>query len=124
LILAPSTFSRNRFFELYEQAGAKKTRRRAGRVRSIIRQLVGQGQDRAEITGEQVLDDGRVLIRYQVSGLALRRTAALSRIEAAALHYALHRAGVGPLDQEDRNLIEQALERLGQDLDVRRSADP
>ena len=67
-----------------------------------------------------MLEDGRVLIRYQVSGLALRRTAALSRIEAAALHYALHRAGAGPLDQEDRDLIEQALDRLGQDLDVRR----
>ena len=66
LVLAPRTFPRNRFFSLYEDAVARRVRRRAARVRGIIRQLVAAGADQAEITGEQVLADGRLLIRYRI----------------------------------------------------------
>jgi hypothetical protein len=115
LILAPRTFPRNRYFSLYEDSVARRVRRRASRVRGIIRQLVAGGAERAEITGEQVLGDGRLLIRYRVERLALNRTIALSALEAAAMHYALHRAGNGPLEAADRRLVESALERLGAD---------
>jgi hypothetical protein len=117
LILAPRTFPRNRYFTLYEDTVARRVRRRASRVRGIIRQLVAAGAEQAEITGEQVLADGRLLIRYRVEKLALNRTVALSPLEAAAMHYALSRAGIGPLDAADRRLVEGALERLGADLD-------
>ncbi|MBM4363479.1 MAG: hypothetical protein FJ104_12430 [Deltaproteobacteria bacterium] len=113
LILAPRTFSRNRHFDLFESATLARVRRRASRVRGIIRQLSQPGGGRAEITGEQVLADGRVLLRFRVPALSLSRTTALSPLEAATLRYALHRAGLGPLSPLDRSLVEQACARLG-----------
>ena len=126
LILAPATFPRNRYFALFDNALGKRVRRRASRVRGIIRQLVGEGRQQAEITGETVLEDGRLIIRYQVEGLSLHRTAALSALEAAAFHYALHRAERGPLDPAERRLVERTLERLGTEIvfGTRRSARP
>jgi hypothetical protein len=121
LILAPRTFPRNRYFALYEDSVAKRVRRRASRVRGIIRQLVEKGPERAEITGEQELDDGRLLIRYKVRQLSLARTTALSALEAAALHYALHRAGEGRVTAEERRLVEGAIERLGAGVDFERT---
>jgi hypothetical protein len=121
LILAPRTFPRNRYFALFETSVAARVRRRATRIRGIIRQLVSKGAERAEITGEQVLEDGRLLIRFQVRGLALHRTAALTALEAATLHYALHRAGCavgGKLDASERRLVERTLARLGEGLDL------
>ena len=118
LVLAPRTFARNRFFALYEQAAARRVRRRASRVRGIIRQLVGEGRPKGEIVGEQVLEDGQVLLRYRVGELSFARTTALSAVEAAALRYALHRAGAGPLLEEDRKLVEKALGKLGAKLEL------
>jgi hypothetical protein len=118
LVLVPQTFPRNRYFALYEDAPAKRVRRRASRVRGIIRQLTGAGRQAAEVTGETVLEDGRLIIRYQIEGLSLHRTVALSALEAAAFHYALHRAGRGPLDPSERRLVERTLARLGADIDL------
>jgi hypothetical protein len=118
LVLAPRTFSRNRFFDLFEKPEAKRIRRRAARIRGIIRQLSGVGRHQAVITGERVLGDGRVVIRFTIGDLDIRRTAALTRLEAAALHFALHRAGHGPLSEEDHALVEEALAKLGSGLDV------
>ena len=116
LTLVPTAFARNRFFKLFENPAALKVRRRASRVRGIIRQLCGTGRVKAEIVGEQVLDDGQVLLRYRVEEIGFSRTAALSKLEAATLRFALFRAGVGPLEIEDRELVENALERLSKNL--------
>ncbi len=116
LTLVPTAFARNRFFKLFENPAALKVRRRASRVRGIIRQLCGTGRVKAEITGEQVLDDGQVLVRYRVEEIGFSRTAALSRLEAATLRFALFRAGVGAVEAEDRELVEKALERLSKQL--------
>lgn len=116
LVIAPTTFSRNRFFGLFESPERKRLRRRASRVRGIIRQLVAPERGKAEILGERVLEDGQVLLRYRVEELGYSRTAALSRLEAAALRYALHRAGRGDLDDEDRKVVEDAIARLGRGL--------
>jgi hypothetical protein len=118
LILAPRTFPRNRFFTLFERESLGRVRRRAARVRGIIRQLTESGRERAEVTGEQTLSDGRLLMRYRVKHLSLSRTTALSRLEAATLHYALHRAGIAPLDANDAALVESALDRLGVGLEL------
>jgi hypothetical protein len=112
LVLVPKTFSRNRFFDLYQDPTLRKVRGRAARVRGIIRQLVGEGRSRAEIVGEQVLEDGRVLLRYRVEDLAYARTTALSALEAATLRYALHRVSAGFLDDDDRLRVEDALSRF------------
>lgn len=113
LVLVPATFSRNRFYALYEKASLRRIRRRASHVRAIVRQLLGQGRPKAEVIGEQVLADGRVLLRYRIQELAYTRTTALSQLEAAVLRYALSRAGAGRLGEEDRLQVELALERLG-----------
>ncbi|MEI9953329.1 MAG: hypothetical protein WDO74_31230 [Pseudomonadota bacterium] len=118
LTLVPTAFARNRFFKLFENPAALKVRRRASRVRGIIRQLCGTGRVKAEIIGEQVLDDGQVLLRYRVQEIGFMRTAALSRLEAATLRFALFRAGKGSVDSVDRELVESALERLSQNLSL------
>ncbi len=109
LILTPTTYSRNRFFQLFEQPELRRVRRRATRVRGILRQLAGG----AEVTGEIELADGRRLLRYRVQRLRLSRSAALSPLEAATLRFALARAARRAPDAADRALVETALKRLG-----------
>jgi hypothetical protein len=118
LILAPRTFSRNRFYWLFERPEAARIRRRAARVRGILRQLTGTPKPPAEIVGERVLADGQVHLRYRVEGLGYTRTAALSSLEAATLRYAMHRAGRAPLSHDDRAAVEGALGRLHQSLGI------
>ena len=113
LVLAPDTFARNRFFRLYEDPVLRRTRRRAYHVRGILRQLLGQGKEKALLIGRFELDDDRVLLRYRVENVKLVRTTALSALESAVLSFALHRAGQGELDPEDRTRVERALESLG-----------
>lgn len=117
LILAPRTFSRNRFFWLFERPEAAKVRRRAARIRGILRQLAGTPKPAAEIVGERVLADGQVHLRYRVEDLGYTRTAALSSLEAATLRYAMHRSGLATLSAEERSAVEGALARLSACLD-------
>jgi hypothetical protein len=116
LVLAPTTFSRNRFFGLFEHPERKRLRRRAARIRGIIRQLISPERGRAELVGERVLEDGRVLLRYTLAEMGYSRTASLSGLEAAVLRYALSRAGRGEVPDSDRRLVEEALTRLGRGL--------
>jgi len=116
LVLVPETFARNRFFDLFESPAAQDVRRHASRVRSIAQQLLGQARPRAELMGEQILEDGQLLLRYRIEDLGFERACALSQLEAAALRYALHRGGQGNLSSADRDLVHQALRRLGQAL--------
>jgi len=59
-----------------------------------------------------------VLLRYRVAEIGFLRTAALSRLEAATLRFALSRAGKGNVDSADRELVENALQRLSQNLSL------
>jgi hypothetical protein len=112
LILVPRSFSRNRFHAVFEQPNNRKIRRRAARVRGVIRQLAGSGRYRAEWIGEQVMEDGQVLIRYRVPELDFSRSVALSALEAATLRFALARAGAAPLQREDQELVHGTMARL------------
>ncbi len=116
LVLAPNTFARNRFFGLYEDPVLRRVRRRAYHVRSILRQLLGQGSERALLIGRLELDDARVLLRYRLDNLKLERTTALSALESSVLSYALHRAGQGELEDTDRARVEEALRTLNEPL--------
>jgi hypothetical protein len=113
LVLAPNTFARNRFFGLFENPALRRVRRRAYHVRSVLRQLLGQGKERALLIGRAELDDSRVLLRYRIENLKMERSTALSALEAAVLSFALHRAGQGELEEEDRERVERALQSLG-----------
>jgi hypothetical protein len=108
LVLAPAAFSRNRFFHLFEKPELARVRRRATRVRGILRQL----SSGAEVTGEIELADGRRMLRFRLPALGLSRTAALSRLEAATMRFALARAERRTPEPGDRALVEEALKRL------------
>lgn len=123
LVLAPNTYSRNRFFHLYETPAYQRTRKRARRVRSIVRQLLGHGREPAEIVGLQVLDD-RVLLRFQVRHLNYLRTTSLSLLEGALVQYALHKAMGHPLDPAAAEMVETALARLSSLTESAQTARP
>jgi hypothetical protein len=97
---------------MYERAELARIRRRAARIRGIIRQLTKDGPDQAQVVGEQVFED-RVLLRYSLDTVSFVRTTSLARLEAALVHLALHKAQRGPLREGDRRLVETALARLG-----------
>ena len=113
LVLAPATYSRNRFFEMYTNHDVRRVRRRATQLRSVIAHLVRPG-----ITSSQDLasDDGFVRLTYEVPNIGLRRTIALAPIELSLLRYAIARFQQGsaalPAGDPDRLRIEDALARL------------
>jgi hypothetical protein len=115
-VLAPRLYARNRFFDLFRQAPAQHVRRRAALLRGVIRQLVGHGQHRGRIVGEQVLWDDRVLLRYELPDLNFVRAVSLSPLEAGLVRYALGRARVLPPDRESQRRIEQALSEMANHL--------
>lgn len=115
LVLVPRSFSRNRYFGLFEHPEARRIRRRAARIRGLIRQL---STDTAEVIGEQILEDDRLLLRYRVPHLAFERTTALAPLEASTLRFALHRAGRAPLAGRDRVRVETALASLSAALNL------
>lgn len=113
LVLAPATYSRNRFFEMYTDQEVRRVRRRAGQLRSVIHHLA-----RHAITPRRdpQADDGLVRLHYEVPAIGLRRTIALAPLELSLLRYALSRAQEGAAalaaDDPDRRHIESALSRL------------
>jgi hypothetical protein len=124
LVLAPSTFARNRFFALYTESWARRTRSRAAQLRTIVRHL-------AAVTPKAVLREvvpvaeGGVVVRYAVPDLHFERTAMLEPIEVSAVRFALARrpskgAEVADpamaLTDEDRRNVEGALAKLGHKL--------
>jgi hypothetical protein len=120
LVLAPATYSRNRFFHLYEDPAVRRVRRRASQIRSIVRH-VARADPRAEgeVLGAEPAAGGRVALSYTVRSLGLRRTALLEPIELSLVRVAMARGGHGavlPADDADRARIDAALARLSPDL--------
>jgi hypothetical protein len=113
LVLAPATYSRNRFFPLYLDPSARRARRRAGLVRSVLRHAAhfanGDGALSIEPDGEGFI------VRYVVPSLGLRRTVMLDAIEIALVRNGVARRSGGSLPEmdADRLRIESALQRLG-----------
>ena len=76
LVLAPFTFARNRFFALFTETWARRTRSRAAMLRTIVRHFSAQ-QSRAEVRDMAARAEGGVVLRYSVRHLGLERTAML-----------------------------------------------
>jgi hypothetical protein len=115
LVLAPATYSRNRFFDLYRDPELYRIRRRASQIRSIVRHVTRvDPAERGDIVSIQPAAGDRVELTYAVHALGLVRTALLDPIEVALVRYAIARAGGGtaPLGDPDRARIEAALARL------------
>jgi hypothetical protein len=131
LVLAPTTFARNRFFALYTEPWARRTRSRAAQLRTIVRHLAAL-TPKPELHELLPLEDGGTVIRYGVPDLHFERTALLEPLELAVVRFALSRrprvvanASDGrcePSDlpihvtEEDRRRVEQALAKLSQRL--------
>jgi hypothetical protein len=113
LVLAPATYSRNRFFEMYTDQEVRRVRRRATQLRSVITHLVRPGISSRR---EPASADGLVRLVYEVPNIGLRRTIALAPLELSLLRYATARFQEGsaalPPGDPDRLRIEDALARL------------
>jgi hypothetical protein len=121
LVIAPATYSRNRFFELYRDPEAHRVRRRASQLRSIVRHITHA--DPAE-PGESVsfapVGGDRVELTYAVPALSLLRKTLLDPIELSLVRLAIARASRiegPPPDDPDRARVEAALARLAPTVD-------
>lgn len=122
LALAPNTYSRNKFFEMFTQKVLFTARRRAELVRGIVRDLSGpppevEGGRPPELLEETRTDEGIRLV-YRMPDLEYRRTALLSHLEAAVLEYSLSRIGVRTLAAESESQIRRALSGFEQELEL------
>ena len=113
-VLAPATYSRNRFFEMYKDPDVRRVRRRASLLRSVVRQLVKVAPE-GVVVELRARDEGAFELAYHVPSLGLRRTAAADALELAVVRFALgasaSRLGLA-MDPNDRARMERALARL------------
>jgi hypothetical protein len=116
LVIAPGTYSRNRFFDLYKDPEIHRVRRRAAQLRSIVRHVTrADPAESGEILRVAPAGGDRVELIYSVPALGLRRTALLEPIELSLVLFAIARAGRPggpPPGDPDRARIETALARL------------
>jgi hypothetical protein len=116
MTLAPGLLSRNRSFALFEDPEVRRARRRAALLRGIVRQLTGaQGQ----VEALQIARSGAGCeLFYRLPGLKMQRSASLTDVELACVHYLAGRAGVAGVHatEEDRAVIDAALRRLASGL--------
>jgi hypothetical protein len=114
MVIAPTTYARNRFFDLYKDPEVRRLRRRAAQIRSIVRHVTrASAAEPAERLTFAPADDGRTELRYTVPTIALRRVALLDPIELALVRFAIARAEGGlAYDDPDRARVEAALARL------------
>ena len=131
LVLAPTTFARTRFFALYTEPWARRTRSRAAQLRTIVRHLAAE-TPRAELREVLPLEDGAAIVRYGVPDLHFERTAILDALELAVVRFALGRRSRAPGDSldprmvatdDDRLRVERALAKLSEKLGLASAAD-
>lgn len=120
LVLAPDTYSRNKYFQLFQEDALWHARRRAQVIRSIVRDLTepwphpGAHSSTSGPDFYEERDQGdHVMIDYRISDLDYRRSAVLTALETATLHFALAKAGKGEASREDTRAVEAALQQLG-----------
>lgn len=123
LVMAPASFSRNKFFEMFQQAAQKEARRRAQLVRSILKDLTEPWPHPGSIPGhseplivEELEVDGLFSLTYSVKEFDYTRQVLLTPLEAAALHYALERSGKGHASPAEKSLVEEQLSKLGPEI--------
>ncbi len=117
LVIAPATYSRNRFFDLYTDPEVYRVRRRASQLRSIVRHVTrAVPTEPGEILALAPAGGDLVELVYAVPALGLRRTALLDPIELSLVRFAIARGARGPAgpppDDPDRVRVEAALARL------------
>jgi hypothetical protein len=111
LVLAPDTWSRNRFYRMFEDPRARRARRRAAQVRSVVASLRARGGDVSALLPEPDDAGGDVEIVVEVPSASLVRRSVLSPLELRLVRYVL-RCGQPEASERDRARIEGALGRL------------
>ena len=121
LVLAPSTYSRNRFFDLYRRPEMRRIRRRAAVLRSITRQLTTQKHDGLRVS---TTTSGDLEISYSVPELGFSRRASLKPFEASLVRYVVANRSASALDASPRDTerVLAALGRLAPPMDDRGAA--
>ena len=131
LVLAPTTFARNRFFSLFTEMSARKTRSRAAQLRTIVRHFA-HDDARAELVDLVPEKDGAFRLRYEIRRLRLQRTSVLDALELSLVRFAVARrvrAGSAPLasalqvTSADRALVYATVAKLGDKLVLPPAAD-
>ncbi len=111
LVLVPQSYPRNRFFELYRQPEARRVRRRAALLRSVISDLT---QGASNLVVER--GDGFVILRYRLHDLGASRMSRIDDDELAVVKLALERSGkshgLDPVDQEALRRVRPHLRSL------------
>ncbi|MBK6513051.1 MAG: hypothetical protein IPM79_07600 [Polyangiaceae bacterium] len=109
LALAPSTYSRNRSFGLYEERSMRSIARRARILRGLVRQLARAGAERTTRTVGDLVE-----IELVVPALGYRRVSRLTPLEHDLVLYLLSRAGSAQHDdaRHAQTRVEAALARL------------
>jgi hypothetical protein len=116
LCLAPSTYSRNRFFHLYQDDEVKRVRRRASILRSLVRQSVKMGLEPVV----RPLSDALYELSLSMPGVSYERRATLDGLELTLFRYLLARSLGRPTDAE-RGRVEAALAKLAGPLPLANS---
>ena len=115
LVLAPSTYSRNRFFQLYQDVEVRRVRRRASIVRSLVKQFVRTAIEPvvSPLVSREASPEpeGEVEVVLAAPGLGFARRTILTGLELSLFRYMLARALGRPSDGE-RGRVEAALARL------------
>lgn len=107
LTLAPATWSRNRFFDLYRDPTVRRARRRANLLRCVAADLAGRPDaPPGRVLEVRALDHGLTRVTYEVAALGLRRATTLDPLEIALLRYVLRRAARAPGAPDARDLGE------------------
>lgn len=117
LVLSPATYSRNRFYDLYDDPEVRRVRRRASQIRSVVRHVTRASMaEPAETVSLSAAAGDRMELTYEVPALGLKRTVILDPIELSLVRFAVARSGRAvaalPPDEGDRASVEAALARL------------
>ena len=97
-VFHPTTSSRNRQFTLHASAHGSLARRRAIRIRGLLRQLTGSFGPARQVDIQKGAH-GEFLLRYSLAKVAYCRSVHLSEIDLSILRVALERAGLRLMPQ-------------------------
>jgi len=111
LCIAPGTYSRNQYFELFRLPHVRRAKRRALLVRSLARQLTRLSRDGVAHEAIYSATEEGFMLALDVPEKNLRRKTMLTPLERDALEYLLARAGLAP-NKAPSALISHALARL------------
>jgi hypothetical protein len=109
LVLTPTAWSRNRFFNLFQQPALQHARRRASILRGLLRQL--RKYPDALLDFDE-LGEGAVNLRLEVPSLGYKRSSVLSAMERALVEYAVAHGAGRPTPVEARAKVEAALAKM------------